>query len=285
MMKTIKRGLTGAMAVFSVLMVFLPEGIFSNELFISKEFMENSRILRSFDVGSLNIVVMRVVVFGILFVASVAAVELYSKILLRKVKIEGNNYFIVIEYGDLLNKKNCQRIINFDECYTTNIGTKPEDIKKDSVCGQYLIQNPDLEIHELIEESGIRPCRRKSEYKNSTCYEPGTIVANGDDLLMAFTRLEENGKSKKFTVKEYLECLNRMWEQIDNNYCNKDVYLPVLGSGIARFENGTSQSISKQELVDLMISSYRLSPYKLKNKNSLHIVCKRSDDFSMDKVK
>ena len=51
---------------------------------------------------------------------------------------------------------------------------------------------------------------------------------------------------------------------------------------IYRFENGISQSIPKQELVDLMISSYKLSLHKLKN--TLHIVCRKSDDFSMDKI-
>ena len=55
--------------------------------------------------------------------------------------------------------------------------------------------------------------------------------------------------------------------------------------GIARFENGNSSSIPKQELVDLMITSYKLSPHKLKSSHALHIVCwEPSDDFSMDRV-
>ena len=241
-MRILRRGLIWAFGVFSALMTFLPESIFSNCCFV-KKMIENS-----------------------------------------KFRIDGDNYSIVIEYGDLLKKEKCQRVINFDECYTTRVGTGTADIKKDTVCGQYLNNNPNLDVQALISISGVKPCRRKSKFNNLTCYEPGTIVANGDDLLMAFTKLESNGKSMKFTVEEYLKCLSRLWEEIDNNYCNKDVCIPVLGSGVARFENGTSQSISKQELVDLMISSYKLSPYKLKNNNALHIICKRSDDFSMDKV-
>ena len=58
----------------------------------------------------------------------------------------------------------------------------------------------------------------------------------------------------------------------------------VLNGCWQRFENGNSTSIPKQELVDLMISSYKLSPHKLMNNNALHIVCRRSRDFSMDKV-
>lgn len=281
-MKILKRGLLGAFAGFSVIMTFLSESIFSNCCIIKKEMIEDIKCLSWINVEACNITIMKLAVFVILFVVTVIISWIYSRT--RKVKVEGDNYSIVIEYGDLLKMKDCQRLINFDECYTTTIGIGPADIKKDTVCGQYLTKNPNLDIQALITSSGIKPCRRKSKYNNSTCYEPGTIVANGDDLLMAFTKLEPNGKSMKFTVEEYLECLSFMWEEIDNNYNNKDVYIPVLGSGVARFENGNSQSIPKQELVDLIISSYKLSPYKLKNNNALHIVCSRSKDFSMDKV-
>ncbi len=250
MSKVLKRGLAGAFAVFSVLMTFLPESFFSFCHVIKEEMLKNISWL---DANTCN--------------------------------IKGNNYSIVVVYGDLLKKENCQRVINFDECYTTSVGINPADIKEDTICGQYLTQNPQLNVGELISTSGVKPCRRKSKYNNLTCYEPGTIVPNGDDLLMAFTRLESNGISMKFTVEEYLKCLSRLWEEIDANYCNKDVCVPVLGSGIARFENGISPSIPKQELVDLMIASYKLSPHKLKNNNTLHIICwKPSDDFSMDKV-
>ena len=281
-MKIVKRGLIWAFAVFSAIMTFLSESIFSNCCIVNKEIIEKSKYFSWIDVEATNITIMKVLVFAGLAVTAIFFSCVYSQI--RKKTIKGNNYSIVVEYGDLLKKKNGQRLINFDECFTTTVGTGTADIKKDSVCGQYLIQNPGLNVQSLIDASGVKPCRRKSKYNNSTCYEPGTIVANGDDLLMAFTRLESNGKSMKFTVEEYLKCLSLLWEEIDNNYNNKDVYIPVLGSGIARFENGISQSISKQELVDLMISSYKLSPHKLKNKNTLHIVCRKSDDFSMDKI-
>lgn len=280
MSKVFKRGLTGAFAVFSVLMTFLPESFFSFCHVIKEEMLKNISWL---DANTCNIIIARGLLFLGLFALFTLLSWLYS--LVRKVKIKGNNYSIVVEYGDLLKKENCQRVINFDECYTTSVGINPADIKEDTICGQYLTQNPQLNVGELISTSGVKPCRRKSKYNNLTCYEPGTIVPNGDDLLMAFTRLESNGISMKFTVEEYLKCLSRLWEEVDANYCNKDVCVPVLGSGIARFENGISPSIPKQELVDLMIASYKLSPHKLKNNNTLHIICwKPSDDFSMDKV-
>lgn len=281
-MRVFKRGLGWAFAAFSVLMTFLPESVFSNCRVIKKDWIEHSHYFSWLNADGCNIAIMRLAVFGGLLLISITLSKVYTYI--KKAKIEGNNYSIVVEYGDLLDIKDGQKLINFDECYTSTVGIGPADIKKGTVCGQYLLKHPDLDVQALLIASGIKPCRRKSKYNNSVCYEPGTIVANDDDLLMAFTKLEANGKSMKFTVEEYLKCLSLLWEEIDNNYNNKDVYIPVLGSGVARFENGTSQSISKQELVDLMISSYKLSPYKLKNNNTLHIVCRRSKDFSTDKV-
>lgn len=263
-------------------MTFLPESFFSFCHVIKEEKLENISWL---DANTCNIFIARGLLFLVLLALSAFVSWIYS-LIRRKVKIKGNNYSIVVEYGDLLRKENCQRVINFDECFTTKVGLGPADIKKDSICGKYLMRNPGLDVPALISASGVKPSRRKSKYKNLPCYEPGTIVPNGDDLLMAFTRLEESGSSMKFTVEEYLKCLSRLWEEIDKYYCNKDVCVPVLGSGIARFENGNSSSIPKHELVDLMITSYKLSPHKLKSSHALHIVCwEPSDDFSMDRVK
>lgn len=281
-MKIVRRGLLSTFAAFSVLLTFLPESFFKNICFIKKEILDSSKFLNWLDVDSCNVTISRLFFFALLFILMLMGSWLYS--CFRSVKIEGNNYTIVVEYGNLLKKKKCQRLINFDECYTTKVGTGTAEIKENTLCGQYLLRNPNLDVHALIAASGVKPCRRKSKYNDLVCYEPGTIVANGDDLLMAFARLESSGKSMKFTVEEYLRCLELLWKEMDDNFCSKDVCIPALGSGIARFDNGVSQSVTKQELVDLIISSYKLSPYKLKNNNALHIVCRKSDDFSIDKV-
>lgn len=49
-------------------------------------------------------------------------------ILRRNVTIKGQNYLIRVEYGDIHKKKDCKRVINFDECFTTQIGNATADI-------------------------------------------------------------------------------------------------------------------------------------------------------------
>ena len=110
-------------------------------------------------------------------------------------------------------------------------------------------------------------------------YASGTIVPNGDYLLMAFAKLNQNGLGH-LTYDEYLECLNSLWEQIDLWHGTSDVYVPILGSKITRFD----KELTQQELLDTMISSYRLSPKKMKKPYKLHIVCREREGFSLNDI-
>ena len=157
-----KRALTWAFGVFSVLMTFLPESFFCFCQIVKEEMLNN---ISWIDADTCNITLARGLVFLGLFALSVLLSWVYSQ-KRKEVKIKGNNYSIVVEYGDLLKKENCQRVINFDECFTTKVGRGPAVIKEDSICGQYLTQNPQLNVGELISTSGVQPCRRKSKYNN-----------------------------------------------------------------------------------------------------------------------
>lgn len=196
----------------------------------------------------------------------------------RAVTISGRNYSIKIEYKDLYEVKNGKKVINFDECFSVNVGSKPEDIKPGSVCGQYLEKYPIEDMQSLIQASGIQPYGI-SLFNNKPKYFSGTIIPKGDFFLMAFAKLDEKGLGRMSYV-EYLECLDKLWEQIDLYHGTEDVYLPILGSRITRFE----KELSQQELLDIMIASYRLSPKKMKKPNTLHIVCKKCDDFSLNHI-
>ena len=134
-------------------------------------------------------------------------------------------------------------------------------------------------MQELLDKAGIKPERGKSQFKGMDRYASGTIVPNGDYLLMAFAKLDQNGLGH-LTYDEYLECLNTLWEQIDLWHGISDVYVPILGSKITRFD----KELTQQELLDTMISSYRLSPKKMKNPYKLYIVCREREGFSLNDI-
>lgn len=104
-------------------------------------------------------------------------------------------------------------------------------------------------------------------------------MPRGDYLLMAFARLNESGMGYFESRDEYLHSLEVLWSEQDRHYNQQDVYIPVLGAGVTRIGDATP---TQQELVDMIILSYKLNQHKIKTK--LVIVCKKDRGFSLIRV-
>lgn len=279
----VKKGWIWAASAISALFTFIPEPLFNIKQWIPETAFENCESLNA-HVVEINIIISKVAVFVLIFFIAMLLRSGYLAIR-RKVVIKGNNFTIQVEYGDLFEKsKGGKRVISFDECFSTHIGNAPEDINPGSICGQYLSVHPDLNISYLIEKSNIKAARTTSKFKKQTRYESGTILPNEDDLLLAFAKLDENGLGRFNSRDEYLRCLSLLWEEIDRHYSQKDVYIPVLGAGITRFESASGASLSQQELLDIIILSYMLSSHKIRRPNKLCIICRKADDFSINRI-
>lgn len=218
------------------------------------------------------------ILFGVFFLSIVS--NCVFLLFRRKITLRGRYYCIQVEYGNIFNYKGCQKVISFDECFTTVIGTAPHEIKESSICGQYLKANQGIDIQELINREGLEPEIEKSRFKNHTRYTSGKIVPNGDDLLMAFAKLDENGRGFFPTREDYLNSLAVMWAEIHKHFQMKDVCIPILGGGLTTIGEST---LTQQELVDLIIASYKLSSEKIKSPQKLRIVCKKNS-ISLNKV-
>ncbi len=265
--RLLKASCSWAFAIFSAVLTIVPE-----EIFLSY------KLLCNFSDG-IHLLILRVLLFAAVLLCSI--IFNIGYLALRwKYKIKGHNYEIQVEYGNLLKKKKCQKVINFDECFTTEIGENPWQIKANSVCGQYLEKNPIDNMSELISRAGLKPDERKDPIFGKKRYESGRLVPRGHDLLMAFAKLDENGHAT-MTREEYLQCLDVLWKEIEKYSLNEDVCISVLGSG----RTGTSDfRPGQQEALDLIIASYQLSPHKLKTPYKLRIICMRKDDFSLNKI-
>ncbi len=226
-----------------------------------------------------NTVLNRVLVVIITFIISTIIYALY--ITFRKcITIKGKNYSIDIKYENIFDMHNCKKVIPFDECFTTSVGNKPSDINPDSICGQYLTAYPIQDIQFLIDSIQLKAAKSKSKYNNMDRYDSGKLVPNGDFLLLSFAKLNKDGLGR-MSRGEYLDCLSLLWEEIDKYYGQKDVCIPILGSGVTRMYG---ESLTQQELLDIIIESYKLSTHKIKLPNKLHIICKKRNDFSLNKI-
>lgn len=273
-MRTIKFAKPPLSAAFAIAMAFfaiLPESAFN-------------LARRGIDLPSDCAVAAGRITFILLI--SILAVVAYVLFLWRRKSIilDDGESVIEVKYGDLLEEKGCHRVISFDECYTTRVGSNPEDIKPTSICGQYLSANSDLDIGDLVNRSGLVPESMPSRYAERLCYAPGSVVSAGDDLLVAFARLNEDGRAEFTKRTEYLDCLTRLWDEIYKHCDQRDVAIPILGSGQTSFSGGTGKPLTQQELLNMIIWSYKLSANKIKRPQKLRIVCRRQDGFSLNKV-
>lgn len=277
MNKLFKGSLVWALGAVSFVYTILPESFFE---IIQWKFLEEIDCCTKIG---LNRICNRVGVFIIIWIFSIVGYGLFLKYR-KSVTIKGKDYIIKVEYGDLLKARNCKKVISFDECFTSNVGQSPGDIKPASICGQYLKANPTINLKQLITATGLHSERSKSKYGNRTRYKHGSIVPNGDDLLMAFVPLDESGRGIFRSVMDYRNSLLNMWDEIDKHYGQCDVCIPILGSGITRIGNGSTAQLLQQELLDMIIWSYKMNPHKLKKPYKLRIICKSADEFSLNNI-
>lgn len=198
----------------------------------------------------------------------------------QSVIINGYNYEIKIEFGDIFDIKNCKKVISFDECFTTETGHLPHQIKPTSICGQFLSKHTNINLPSLINSIGLKPLKKHSEHAGKECYTSGSLIPYKEYLLMAFGKLNSDGRAN-MTRKEYTDSLSKLWQEIDKYFDQCDVAIPVLGAGITRFKDA---SLNQQQLVDVIIASYGLSPYKIKHPHKLRIVCAKTDGFSLNEI-
>lgn len=268
MFKFLKKSNKLTLSIITVLFTFVPEKIFG----------KCKLLLNASDEA--NVVLTRVLVFITVLVLSIIINALYL-LCRRSIRIKGNNYSIHIKYGDLFKMHTCKKVINFDECFTTIVGDAPSEIKPKSICGQYLKKYPIENMQSLIDNAHLIPAEGTSKYQNKVRYDSGKLVPNGDFLLMSFAKLDKDGLGRFFSRDEFLDCLSSLWKEIDKYYGQKDVCIPVLGSGITRMDD---VSLTQQELLEIIIGSYKLSSHKIKSPCKLHIVCEKRDDFSLNKI-
>lgn len=267
MHKFMKPVLAGSLAAIGVIFSFMPESVFTYGVI-------------DVDWPIETIVIINRLLWLVVLILIVTCIKLYNWNKRTLVTITGDNYKIVVEYGNIFDKADCKKIINFDELYTTCIGEGPADIKADTICGQFLSAHQGVDFGTYINSYGATKSRKHSEYQNQECYKSGSIIPWDDYLLLAFTKLDKAGIGR-MSCEDFLNCLNLMWHELDNHHGSKSVAMPILGSGITRFQDS---SLKQQQLLDMIIASYKLSPYKLRNPYVLHIVCRRDENFSLNKI-
>ena len=78
-----------------------------------------------------------------------------------------------------------------------------------------------------------------------------------------------------------LSMLMRMWKEIDRVYASNDVVIPILGTGILRFDDGLKD---KENLLRCMLCTFNSSGVSLNSKVKI-VLYGNSDDISLYEYK
>jgi len=208
----------------------------------------------------------------------------------QNILLKINTSEVEVKFGDIFSEQAEFKVIPFNEYFDTLVDNKV--IAESSLNGQYIkkfftdkageldriILADDHLRSAVVSENAERPVGKKTKYRL------GTICVVKDHLLTALTHFDPYNRAY-LEINDYINCLLNFWNEVDTIYAGKTVALPVLGSGITRFKG--NDNISDQELLELIIWTFKVSRVKFTHPSKVKIVVYRdkSDKINLLKLK
>lgn len=198
------------------------------------------------------------------------------------------NSNIEIKYGNIFEEEEeeCKIVIGFNEYFDTIVDNKI--ISSTSLHGQliekkYKTSQQKEYLNERIEKSIDKFERENGELEKTVNriegkkrkMPLGKIIEIDNYFLVSLTRFDSYNRAY-LEVKDYINCLFELWEEIDKLYNGKSVAIPLLGSGITRFPR--NEGISNQELLEFMLMTYKISRKKISPPAKLKIILYKDNE-------
>ena len=195
----------------------------------------------------------------------------------KKISIKFGDSKVNIYYGDIFSVDNDgYKVIAFNEYFDTITDDHLHVIDKNSLHGIYLNKFYPNDIsrdnfHKRVEDSmkefkTFENKKRKIGYNQA--YEWGALFEDNDYLLMSFTKFDEYNRAH-VKYSEMITSFIKMWFNIDKVKGTRKVYLPLIGSGITRFDDG---DVSNNEILLSMIETFKISRVKFKHPANVNII-------------
>jgi len=241
--------------------------------FLSK--LESLFIGRDIDASLIDFVHRFIFLIFFLFLCYLVAYLLVNFVLYNNIKISIDETEVELLYKDIFSfDKNYLKVIAFNEYFDTDL--KKSLISEKSLNGQLVMSNARIgtKIKRKLDDKvydeclvGINSTRKQGNKKR---YTLGTCVVVDDYCAVALTHFNDKNNAV-LTIEEYVACLMDFWKNLSAVYEQKDIVIPLLGSGITRFGN---ERVDCEALLYLILLTYRMSGVRLKG--SIFIVL--SDD-------
>lgn len=213
-----------------------------------------------------------------LFCASIILIVLYIAIWLhanfkRSTKLNINSSSLMIKVGDIFEQQGL-KAISFNEYFDT----VADDvlIAKSTLNGAYLSKLSPKEVRSLDKRikndirlnDRIQTINTARPFGKKTSYKLGSVFVNNEYLLVAFSRFNKHNQAE-LTLREYVSCMINFWDEVDQVYAGRSVSIPLMGSGITRLKD---VEVQPQELLDIMIWTFKISRVKFKHPANATII-------------
>lgn len=195
----------------------------------------------------------------------------------KRAVLHFNNSVVEVKIGDIFSEPEL-KVIAFNEFFDTQVDERI--IASKTLNGIFLKQRQEkideidhaIENNERVKSRAIIPDDDRLAGKKKR-YELGTVCQFEDYLLVAFSKFDKDNRAY-LKMRDYIECLITFWNEVDIIYAGRSVSIPLLGSGITRFHDYSS--ISEQELLELIIWSFKISRVKFTYPSKVSIVIHES---------
>jgi len=208
----------------------------------------------------------------------------------RRIRLKINNAVVEVYFGDIFDDTAELKAIPFNEYFDTKVDDKV--ISKRSLNGQFIerfftgqvealddvITNDEHLQKMIVGENPVRSVGKKTKFKL------GSICMARDYILVALSHFDADNRAF-LDMSDYISCLLTFWNEVDRVYAQRSLALPVLGSGITRFID--NENISDQELLEMIIWTFKLSRVRISYPSKLKIVVwdKKFKDINLQKLK
>ena len=214
----------------------------------------------------------------IIFVCLIIYVINYFYVVnLRSIEINIEGTHLRVESGDIFAYGDeYLKVIGFNEYFDTHVGDGLID--PGTLNGIYLnkvannIEQLDKNIEQDYELNFIENHRSRKLGKTKK-YKLGSIHKDNNYLLIALTRFDECNNAR-VTLSDLTDCFLNMWNEIDRLKGTKKIVLPLLASGqTTRIgSKGAQLDVTDQEILELIISTLKISRIKIKKPADITIV-------------
>lgn len=210
--------------------------------------------------------------FGVLILIYLFIWYKANKLTNINIDIDGSS--VNIKCGDLFSEKGL-KTIPFNEYFDTVVDDKIISNKslngifinrffksKVDVLDNFITENSDKS--DIINDHYPRARGGKN-----VKFELSTLFVYDDFIITAFSKFDEHNRAT-LSMPEYIEFLINFWDRVNRIYAQKNVSVPIFGSGITRLKE--HKNISDEDLLKIMLWTFKLSEMKFKHPAKLTIV-------------